>query len=115
MMTLYRAGLSRLIKIIEFEFYLTKILFLKNLVVIKNCNNDTQNCGSAWIGLLWQNGSSDNSYSWSDGESVNYLNIDHSSKNFTTNIRIIFFMTSFTKSVGFVAKCKKSPPSDLAS
>uniref|UniRef100_A0A914DBX9 C-type lectin domain-containing protein n=1 Tax=Acrobeloides nanus TaxID=290746 RepID=A0A914DBX9_9BILA len=78
-------------------------------IVIKNCYNDTQNCGSAWIGLLWQNTTSDNSYSWSDGESVSYLNIDHSSKNFTTNIRITFFMDSYTKSVDYMAKCKKKP------
>lgn len=50
------------------------------LGVIMNCNGDTENCGSAWIGLLYDNATLD--YSWSDGVSVTYTNIDHSSMGY---------------------------------
>lgn len=45
-----------------------------------NCGGDTEDCGSAWIGLLWNNVT--NSYSWSDGTSLGYTNVDHSSRFF---------------------------------
>uniref|UniRef100_A0A914DAX2 C-type lectin domain-containing protein n=1 Tax=Acrobeloides nanus TaxID=290746 RepID=A0A914DAX2_9BILA len=66
-------------------------------IVIKNCINDTQNCGSAWIGLLWQNTTSDNSYSWSDGESVGYLNIDHSTQYCNDGFLGQHFYTSWNR------------------